>query len=114
MSEIIYDLHEAKPSLSQLVDHAANGEEIILSKAGKPLAKLVPYHRPSEPRQPGGWEGQIRIAEDFDAPPASRDPGCIRGARVTPASRLLLDTSSGADEWILPTHRPTNLRRLVS
>ncbi len=68
MSEIIYNLYEAKTSLSRLVDRAANGEEIILSKAGKPMAKLVPFHRPAAPRQPGGWEGQIRISEDFDAP----------------------------------------------
>ena len=68
MSEVIYNLCEAKTSLSRLVDRAAKGEEIILAKAGKPLAKLVPFHRPSEPRQPGGWEGRIRISEDFDAP----------------------------------------------
>ncbi|HEY8022772.1 MAG TPA: type II toxin-antitoxin system prevent-host-death family antitoxin, partial [Thermoanaerobaculia bacterium] len=43
MSEIIYDLHEAETHLSRLVDRAASGEEIILSKAGKPLARLVPF-----------------------------------------------------------------------
>lgn len=68
MSEIIYNLYEAKTSLSRLVDRASKGEEIILSKAGKPLAKLVPYEPSSGPRQPGGWEGRIRISEDFDAP----------------------------------------------
>jgi prevent-host-death family protein len=68
MSDAVYNLYEAKTSLSRLVDRAANGEEIILSKAGKPLAKLVPFRRPSGPRQPGGWEGQMRISEDFDAP----------------------------------------------
>ncbi|HBL26020.1 MAG TPA: type II toxin-antitoxin system prevent-host-death family antitoxin [Acidobacteria bacterium] len=68
MSEAVYNLYEAKTSLSRLVDRAAGGEEIILSKAGKPLAKLVPFQRRPEPRQPGGWEGRIRIAEDFDAP----------------------------------------------
>jgi len=68
MSEAIYNLYEAKTSLSRLVDRAASGEEIILSKAGKPLAKLVPFHRSPEPRQPGGWEGRIRISEDFDSP----------------------------------------------
>lgn len=68
MSEIIYNLYEAKTSLSRLVDRAANGEEIILSKAGRPMAKLVPYQRSPEPRQPGGWEGRVRISEDFDAP----------------------------------------------
>ncbi len=68
MSKIIYNLHEAKASLSLLIDRAASGEEIILSKAGKPLAKLVPLRRNAEPRQPGGWEGQVRISESFDAP----------------------------------------------
>jgi prevent-host-death family protein len=68
MSEVIYNLYEAKTFLSRLVDRAANGEEIILSKAGKPMAKLVPFQRSSAPRRPGGWEGQIRISEDFDAP----------------------------------------------
>src|SRR5580704_3072993 len=68
MSETIYNLYEAKTSLSRLVDRAARGEEIILAKAGKPLAKLVPFHQPSLPRQPGGWEGRVRISEDFDAP----------------------------------------------
>lgn len=68
MSETIYNLYEAKTSLSRLVDRAAKGEEIILSKAGKPLAKLVPFHSKPGPRQPGGWEGQVRISEDFDAP----------------------------------------------
>lgn len=68
MSETIYNLYEAKMSLSRLVDRAANGEEIILSKAGKPMAKLVPFRRTAEPRRPGGWEGRVRISEDFDAP----------------------------------------------
>lgn len=68
MSEKIYNLYEAKMALSRLVDRAANGEEIILSKAGKPLAKLVPFRRDAGPRQPGGWEGRVRISEDFDAP----------------------------------------------
>lgn len=68
MSETIYNLYEAKMSLSRLVDRAANGEEIILSKAGKPMAKLVPFRRNAEPRRPGGWEGRVRISDDFDAP----------------------------------------------
>ena len=68
MSVIIYNLCEAKTSLSQLVDRAAHGEEIILAKAGKPLAKLVPFHQPLKPREPGGWEGRVRTSEDFDNP----------------------------------------------
>lgn len=68
MAAPIYNLYEAKTSLSRLVDRAAEGEEIILAKAGKPLAKLVPYRPARPPRQPGGWEGRVRMAEDFDAP----------------------------------------------
>lgn len=68
MSDVIYNLYEAKTSLSRLVDRAASGEEIILAKAGKPLAKLVPFRPSGTPRQPGGWEGRMRIADDFDAP----------------------------------------------
>jgi prevent-host-death family protein len=68
MSEIIYDLHEAKTHLSRLVDRAASGEEIILSRAGKPLAKLVPFQPLAKPRLPGGWEGKVSVSEDFDAP----------------------------------------------
>jgi prevent-host-death family protein len=68
MSSAVFNLYDAKTSLSRLVDRAARGEEIILSKAGKPLAKLVPFERPSLPREPGGWEGRMRMDDDFDAP----------------------------------------------
>lgn len=59
-------LHEVKTRLSQLVDEAAAGEEIIIAKAGKPRARLVPL-RPTV-RRPGAWEGRIWIADDFDDP----------------------------------------------
>ncbi len=68
MSETIYNLYEAKSSLSRLVDRAAAGEEIIIAKAGKPLAKLTAVSRPARRRKPGGWKGRIFIAKDFDAP----------------------------------------------
>ncbi len=67
MSEIILNLYEAKTSLSKLVDRAAAGEEIIIAKAGRPLAKLVPLGQKGRVRRPGGWEGKVCIAEDFDA-----------------------------------------------
>lgn len=68
MSDQIYNLYEAKTHLSHLVDRAARGEEIVIAKAGVPLAKLVPFPRPKEKRKPGGWKGQVRIADDFDDP----------------------------------------------
>jgi prevent-host-death family protein len=64
----IYNLYEAKTTLSRLVDRAAAGEEIVIAKAGKPMAKLVAFPRATVPRKPGGWEGKVRISEDFDAP----------------------------------------------
>jgi prevent-host-death family protein len=68
MPETILNLYEAKTSLSKLVDRAAAGEEIIIAKAGLPLAKLVPLRPVRKKRTPGGWQGRARIAEDFDAP----------------------------------------------
>lgn len=68
MPDVVFNLYEAKSALSHLVDRAARGEEIIIAKAGKPLAKLVPIASRRQPRKPGGWEGRLWIAEDFDAP----------------------------------------------
>jgi len=62
------NLYEAKTRLSQLVERAAAGEEIVIAKAGKPRARLVALPRTKRPRQPGGSKGRIRIAADFDAP----------------------------------------------
>lgn len=66
MAETVFNLYEAKTALSKLVDRAAAGEEIVIAKAGKPLAKLVPIPGSSSRRGPGGWEGKIFIAPDFD------------------------------------------------
>ena len=67
---MIVNTHEAKTHLSRLIERAAQGEEIIIGKAGKPLAKLVPYRAEREPRTPGAWRGRVRLADDFDATPA--------------------------------------------
>jgi len=68
MPPIVSDLHEARTNLSQLVDRAAAGEEIIIAKNGVPLARLVPLEARSIRREPGGWEEGVQIADDFDAP----------------------------------------------
>jgi prevent-host-death family protein len=62
------NIHQAKTHLSKLVDRAAAGEEIVIAKAGKPVAKLVPLGRDMTPRQFGGMEGEIWMADDFDGP----------------------------------------------
>ena len=60
------NLYEAKTRLSELVDRAAAGDEIVIAKAGKPVARLVPLQLPT--RKPGRGRGKIRVAPDFDAP----------------------------------------------
>ena len=61
------NLYDAKSQLSALVEEAAAGTEIIIAKAGKPRAKLVPVG-PVTRRTPGRAKGKIRMAADFDAP----------------------------------------------
>jgi prevent-host-death family protein len=63
------NIHEAKTHFSKLVKRAAAGEEIVITKAGVPMAKLVPFRRTRSPRVPGVWEGRVEIAEDFNATP---------------------------------------------
>ncbi|GMV92713.1 MAG: hypothetical protein AMXMBFR82_24910 [Candidatus Hydrogenedentota bacterium] len=59
-------LREAKRDFEQLVESVAAGEEIVISKAGEPVAKLVPYCDEQRDREPGYWQGQVKIREDFD------------------------------------------------
>lgn len=63
-------MHEAKTNLSRLVERAASGEEIVIGRAGKPVARLVPYEpSQAEPRRPGSMKGKIWVADDFDETP---------------------------------------------
>lgn len=66
---VVQTITEAKAQLSALVDRAAHGEEVIISKAGKAVAVLLPYSRATAARQPGRLRGKIRIADDFDTLP---------------------------------------------
>ncbi len=65
----ITNIHEAKTRLSQLIEQAQAGEEIVIAKAGVPVAKLIRYDEGDTPRQPGFWRGKVRIADDFDELP---------------------------------------------
>lgn len=62
-----YNMHDAKTHLSRLAERAAAGEEIVIARNGKPLARLVamPARRP---RKFGWWKGQVWMSDDFDAP----------------------------------------------
>jgi len=62
------NIHEAKTHLSRLLIRVVAGEEIVISKAGKPMARLVPYQKPARKRVLGRGAGKMAVAEDFDAP----------------------------------------------
>lgn len=63
------NMDEAKSQLSKLGKLAWEGEEIIITEAGEPYLRLVPYQARLKERKPGGLEGQIWVAPDFDETP---------------------------------------------
>lgn len=62
------NIHGAKTQLSRLLDAAAAGEEIIIARAGKPVARLIPFEQKKQPRKLGTLAGQIKAPDDFDDP----------------------------------------------
>ena len=62
------NIHEAKTQFSKLLKRVGNGEEIIICKAGKPVARLTPMNDGLVKRIPGSAKGEVLVAEDFDAP----------------------------------------------
>ena len=64
----VTNIHEAKTHFSKLVERAAAGEEIVIGKAGKPVARLIPYGSSDKvsKRRPGAWKGRVWISPDFD------------------------------------------------
>jgi len=65
----ITNISEAKAQFSALIEKVIAGKEVIIGKAGKPVAKLVRYKGAGKPRRPGALRGRIRIADDFDELP---------------------------------------------
>lgn len=66
---IVATVTEAKAQLSALLERVLKGEEIVLCRNGKPLARLVPFHHGPVDREPGRLRGRIRIRPDFDELP---------------------------------------------
>jgi prevent-host-death family protein len=62
---VLVNMHKAKTDLSRLVARALDGEDVVLTRSGKPVVRLVPIRRE---RTAGLARGKVRIAEDFDAP----------------------------------------------
>ncbi len=63
-----YNIHEAKTHFSKLIERVRQGEEIIVAKAGKPVAKLLPIAQGAQVRVPGSARGKLTMADDFEVP----------------------------------------------
>ncbi|MBI3746885.1 MAG: type II toxin-antitoxin system Phd/YefM family antitoxin [Chloroflexi bacterium] len=61
------NIHEAKTHLSRLIERVAAGEDTVIARAGRPVARLIQFRTRTTPRVPGQWRDQIVIAPDFDA-----------------------------------------------
>ncbi len=81
------NVYEAKTQLSKLLEEVEGGGEVVIARNGKPVARLVPLQRSRPDRVPGGWEGKVWIADDFD------DQGGEWGEMIEDLYRKL-----GADE----------------
>jgi len=65
----VFNIHEAKTHFSQLLERVLNGEEVVIAKAGKPVARILPFKADdTSPRLPGIDKGKVIIMPDFDAP----------------------------------------------
>ena len=73
------NIHEAKTHLSRLVERAEKGEEIVIARAGRPVARLAPLASTSVPRKAGIWKGKGFIHDDFDDPLPEEIEAAFRG-----------------------------------
>ena len=65
----VVNIHDAKTQLTRLLDQVQSGVDVVIARAGTPIARLVPYSTAKHKiAPPGGMKGEIWIADDFDAP----------------------------------------------
>ncbi len=83
--KLIHNLYEAKTNLSRLVDRAAAGEEIIIAKSGKPMARLIAL-RLRKKRVPGGWKGKVWEAPNCWDPLSEEELRLWYGGDIEPSS----------------------------
>jgi prevent-host-death family protein len=81
------NVHEAKTKLSQLLERVEAGEEVVIARAGRPVARLVRVSAPPRPRTLGRWAGKIQVAADFDELPADVLAGFEGGGDIGPKKR---------------------------
>lgn len=75
----VVNIHEAKTHLSRLIDQVATGREIIIAKAGRRVARLVPLEAGARPKKLGGLKGRITVPDDFNAPLDERVVAAFEG-----------------------------------
>jgi prevent-host-death family protein len=63
-----FNIHDAKTNLSRIIDRVEHGEEIIISRSGTPVAKVIPLHRRVDRLGRGSLAGQLTMADDWDSP----------------------------------------------
>jgi len=61
-------IHQAKTNLSKLIARAEAGEEVVIARGDKPIAKIVPVRPPKGKRKPGAWKGKIKLDDSFFEP----------------------------------------------
>lgn len=89
----IINIHAAKTQLSRLIADVVEGEEVVISKAGTPLVRLVPYLAPDGPRQLGALAGQVEETDDCWEPDAGIET-LFYGAAIEPApTRRVAETT---------------------
>jgi len=76
------NVHQAKTHLSRLLEDVEGGEEIVIARAGRPVARLMPLLEQGEARQPGALRGRLWLAVDFDEPLPERASNPFRGFRL--------------------------------
>ena len=65
----LVNIYEAKTQLSRLLEQVNEGEEVIIAKAGHPIARLISYHANKPTRKPGARKGMVEVSEDFEQLP---------------------------------------------
>jgi prevent-host-death family protein len=64
----VVTIHQAKTNLSRLIKKASAGEDVIIARGSKPVARLVPVGELKGKRQPGSWKGKLRVGPEFFDP----------------------------------------------
>ena len=80
LSSIKANIHEAKAKLSAFIEAVLSGTDVIILRAGTPVARLVPYVESGRERTGGEWKGLVRIGKDFDDPLPKEIEKAFRGS----------------------------------